>query len=530
MWDDDICRRCRLRASNERRVEAYDDTDNSTVHRAGSGNGNGNGKVCTACLGVLQDETLKAITSSVLHQVERITHSNLFRINATFPPALSIIRDRAFALAVYTRRYGFLRQLPVSSLSTAVTASAAAEFCRGVEPPSKPLVHLSTDKDSPASSKIVTLRDGFKWTLSSRISRLSSLRYSADSELFIEVMFAHDTISNELGCFPIRTPAEKKARFSTSHRSSHSSSTISRLIESLSDFEFNEMAPHLIPPPSVSCPVKVSSSISVANAFISGSYNKWSRVMSQTPWLVNDPDNDDIDDVDYTNGDVHDDNHGRQRRTATSVEDVVLGGVRSLVKSDKLTFIGGGREDVDVRMLGTGRPFIVEIVNPNIVPSLITPQHLSEMTAASINISNAVSVNGLRVVDRAFCSRIKAAESEKRKFYRCVIWTSRPISSDMLYSTFNDTPNGSNGFQLDQKTPLRVLHRRTQLNRPRSIFRTTVARIISEQFFVLDVEAQAGTYIKEFVHGDNGRTNPSVATLLDCHADILQLDVLRVRA
>ncbi len=40
--------------------------------------------------------------------------------------------------------------------------------------------------------------------------------------------------------------------------------------------------------------------------------------------------------------------------------------------------------------------------------------------------------------------------------------------------------------------------------------------------------ASAGTYIKEFVHGDLGRTSPSVGSLLNTEADILQLDVSNV--
>lgn len=40
--------------------------------------------------------------------------------------------------------------------------------------------------------------------------------------------------------------------------------------------------------------------------------------------------------------------------------------------------------------------------------------------------------------------------------------------------------------------------------------------------------ASAGTYIKEFVHGDLGRTTPSIGSLLDSEADILQLDVTQV--
>ena len=40
--------------------------------------------------------------------------------------------------------------------------------------------------------------------------------------------------------------------------------------------------------------------------------------------------------------------------------------------------------------------------------------------------------------------------------------------------------------------------------------------------------SSAGTYIKELVHGDLGRTVPSVGTILNKEVDILQLDVTQV--
>lgn len=42
------------------------------------------------------------------------------------------------------------------------------------------------------------------------------------------------------------------------------------------------------------------------------------------------------------------------------------------------------------------------------------------------------------------------------------------------------------------------------------------------------METQAGTYVKEFVHGDFGRTRPSLSDLLGVkcgEVDILELDV-----
>ena len=42
----------------------------------------------------------------------------------------------------------------------------------------------------------------------------------------------------------------------------------------------------------------------------------------------------------------------------------------------------------------------------------------------------------------------------------------------------------------------------------------------------LDLVTQAGTYVKEFCHGDFGRTVPNVGSLLGCTTDIMQLNVL----
>ena len=47
----------------------------------------------------------------------------------------------------------------------------------------------------------------------------------------------------------------------------------------------------------------------------------------------------------------------------------------------------------------------------------------------------------------------------------------------------------------------------------------------SSRIAIFTLTSDAGTYIKEFVHGDHGRTQPNLGTLLNCRVDILQLDV-----
>lgn len=492
-----LCSRCQLRARNERRPEAYDRVSTESVNIG----------VCSVCLGVLQEPTLNAITSKLREKLRPVTHDNRLRINTTFPPALSVVRDRAFALALASGGY---KSFSVASAISSTVGVAAAS--------------------SRITTPLITLRESFKWTLSSRIARLFSIRYAQEAELFLDVIFTHDSIADETAAFAEKPPPQKKSRYASS-RNSDSTTRVTRIVETMPDVQFSNTVPHLIPPPSTTSPVSVDASVSVATAFLTGSYNKWSRVVSQTPWLLDDDDDDNgrdgKNDIDDTDDKPHCEggNSIGHKYIATSVEDVVLGGIRSVLEAEKFTFVGGGREDVDVRMLGAGRPFLVEAVNPRIVPSLLTARHAALMTAASGQISTGVSMNGLRVVDRAHCAKMKQVESDKRKVYRCVVWTSCAQTLDVLHRTFDDA---FNGFNLKQRTPLRVLHRRTQLVRDKAIFRTSVVRMLTEQFFVLDVEAQAGTYIKEFVHGDNGRTTPSVSSLLGCDADILQLDVLKV--
>lgn len=45
---------------------------------------------------------------------------------------------------------------------------------------------------------------------------------------------------------------------------------------------------------------------------------------------------------------------------------------------------------------------------------------------------------------------------------------------------------------------------------------------------VLDIVTQAGTYIKELVHGEFGRTEPSISFFIKRDIDIIALDVMNI--
>ena len=51
---------------------------------------------------------------------------------------------------------------------------------------------------------------------------------------------------------------------------------------------------------------------------------------------------------------------------------------------------------------------------------------------------------------------------------------------------------------------------------------------MDDYHFNVGLETEAGTYIKEFVHGDLGRTQPNLKEILGKEVDILKLDVEKV--
>ena len=67
-----------------------------------------------------------------------------------------------------------------------------------------------------------------------------------------------------------------------------------------------------------------------------------------------------------------------------------------------MKFSSSGREDVDVRMLGRGRPFMFELVNPRRVH--LSQQEVSDIETAINESSKDVFVRDLQVVPKYFFS------------------------------------------------------------------------------------------------------------------------------
>ena len=240
---------------------------------------------------------------------------------------------------------------------------------------------------------------------------------------------------------------------------------------------------------------------------LAGRYNKYSRTISQTPWFVD--------------GD---------RKVADSVEEFISGACQQWLPHRQTKFLACGREDVDVQMLGLGRPFAVELSGLESGQTSADRDLLRQVERAVAERSaGRVQVRDLQPVARRDMARfLKDEEADKDKSYRAVCCCSRPLSVQTL-----DRVNAAfRPMTLQQETPIRVLHRRPLVGRSRRVLQLRLQPLRpapDARLFVLSLTVESGTYIKEFVHGDLGRTTPCLSDLIgDCSTDILTLDVEEV--
>ncbi|KAL3094974.1 hypothetical protein niasHS_006325 [Heterodera schachtii] len=218
----------------------------------------------------------------------------------------------------------------------------------------------------------------------------------------------------------------------------------------------------------------------------------------------------------------------------SSISEKIAGAMVRHFGADGSRFIASGREDIDVRMLGNGRPFAVQLLNARKTACLRTRASAAtalSALAAQINASEErtrdISVHALAHVSAKQAQQLNVGQEEKRKTYSALCCTRTPLVDDVPLRTLHAHPFP---VQVAQRTVVRVLRRRPLIDRTRFVYAMR-AFALDRHHFVLRLETQAGTYVKEFVHSDFGRTRPSVAQLMGLElgqVDIVQLDVLNV--
>jgi tRNA pseudouridine synthase 10 len=197
----------------------------------------------------------------------------------------------------------------------------------------------------------------------------------------------------------------------------------------------------------------------------------------------------------------------------TSVQEIIEKPLLKATKSKRSRFSGAGREDIDARCLDW-RPFVLELVKP--VKRKIELKKLEKQ----INRSEKVKVRGLKFADKEMIRKLKFEKIDKT--YLATVEFGKAIDRKKLKELKKLTKE-----PIMQKTPLRVVHRRADKYRKRSI-KKIFWKLLGRKKLQLTIRGETGLYIKELITGDEGRTKPNVSELLGNKVKKISLDVVKI--
>lgn len=457
-------------------------------------------KGCSVCLGVLQTDFLQQTTTEIIDHLK----SQKYNIND-------------FLLCVSLPQAFRLRQ---------VSFSLFAEKNDEV----------IIDDD---------LKNTFKTKIADLISKQNGMAESKSSHLSITVNIAYDSDRKEISKLTTLLPStgnQRKRKHKHIDRfnsaQNHPLDSLENVNSAIDRLTVDNVDTFVLCPPMTLTNKCLTTKISMKSesTYLAGRYNKYDRQLSQTPWFID-----------------------GQNKTEDSVSDLICDRLKLSAGATDVKFLSSGREDVDVRMLGSGRPFAVELVDPKDMRELAN--NMSKFETEINEATKKVAVRSLQIIDKSDLTVLKEGEETKVKEYRAKIWSKGPLPLETINKI-----NSLKELVIHQNTPLRVLHRRPLINRPRTIHSmfielakesphdmeeqstemgsTDVKQSTDEQTvkhetteegtaeltkYYIDLKTQAGTYIKEFVHGDFGRTEPSLGSLVGQECDIILLDVTDVQ-
>ena len=241
---------------------------------------------------------------------------------------------------------------------------------------------------------------------------------------------------------------------------------------------------------------------------IYGRYRKLARWISQSLWLCKKCNGRGCKECNWTG-----------KKYPLSIQELLGAIVLKRTGGSKFIIHAAGREDVDVRTIGNGRPFIMEIKDPKNM--IIDLKSLEQ--EINFKLRGLLEVFDLRRARREEIALLKGLSEVRKKRYRAIVSITDTITDEIIRKIEENLKNRI----IKQRTPIRVLSRRPDKIRLKKVYDIKAIKI-SDHLLKLEILAQGGLYIKELISGDEGRTNPSVSSIIGSSAKCLRLDIVEV--
>ncbi len=235
-------------------------------------------------------------------------------------------------------------------------------------------------------------------------------------------------------------------------------------------------------------------SIVVNPILLEGRYWKRGRNISHVPWI----------------------NRRGARVYPYSLQDYFNEELREIYEAEHIVIHASGREDVDARMLGDGRPLVIEVKKPR-------------FRYVDLDIINTLLDNDLIKAEvygyssRSKIEYLKGEGSKKRKAYKLLVYSEKELNENDLYGLEEYFYNR----EIRQYTPKRILRRKKEHLRIRRVYEIKNIYLTPYVFETI-IYCDGGLYVKELIHGDNGRTTPSYSEYLGVNLYPLEIDVFGV--
>ena len=257
---------------------------------------------------------------------------------------------------------------------------------------------------------------------------------------------------------------------------------------------------------------KFNLSLQINPLFIYGRYRKFERGIPQTHWFCRN-----------CRGQGCKECNGTGKQYPTSVEEKISDLFVKYSKASDSKFHGAGREDIDARMLGSGRPFVLQLIQPK-----IRKLDLRKLEK-KVNKKNKkkVEIFNLEFSTRRKMINLKAGAEFSKKIYQAFVEFDKDINQLIFNEKLNELKEKLENNIILQKTPQRVLHRRADLTRKKKVFEIN-GSLINSKHANFTIKTIGGTYIKELINGDGGRTTPSLTEIFGFQCICKELDVLNV--
>ncbi|MHC1598595.1 MAG: tRNA pseudouridine(54/55) synthase Pus10 [Candidatus Methanofastidiosia archaeon] len=232
---------------------------------------------------------------------------------------------------------------------------------------------------------------------------------------------------------------------------------------------------------------------------LSGRYNKYDRGLPQTKWYCKSCRGRGCKKCNFLG-----------KMYPTSVEEIIAAPLLDATHGKMTRFHGAGREDIDVQMLGDGRPFVIEILNPKVRTLDL------EVMQSKINEDKRIHVACLSACTKPLIEKLK--NTKYKKTY--LAYLDKKLTLEEISKIEKELTT-----EIEQRTPIRVSHRRSDKIRKRKVYKVIGKNNKTTE---LEVYCDGGLYIKELISGDKDRTIPSVSSILEKQMLCKELDVIKI--